>query len=359
MVLKKKICVDARMWTFSGIGRYLQDILPSLIKKMDDLDWIILARNEDRSYFSDLGVKVWTVKSPIYTISEQFELARIIPRCDLLWSPHYNVPVFAFQAKKMITTIHDVNHLRFSSDLSFAKKMYARIFFHLIKQRASRVVTVSKFSRSEISARTSIPNERVDVIYNPLYDQKFLALDSSDFVPEKPFFIVVGNIKPHKNLSRTLKGFLDSQASHECDLRIIGDMNGLHLLPELNDLISTNPKVKLLGKASDEELKWHYQNAEGLLFLSLYEGFGYPLVEAQLFSCPAIVSDQGALKEISSGSALEVDPYNIEEISKAIDDLYFRRWVPDTIGVQNNLKRFSHSDAIKKYEDLLREILRA
>jgi glycosyltransferase involved in cell wall biosynthesis len=345
------------MWTFSGIGRYLQDILPNLIKKMDDLDWIILVRDEDRSYFSDLGVHVRTVKSPIYSISEQLELTWKIPRCDLFWSPHYNFPVFAFQAKEMITTIHDVNHLKFSSDQSFIKIMYARLFFYLIKYRASKIITVSRFSRSEISARTSIPNDRIEVIYNPLHDQSFLSLKNLNLASEKPFFLIVGNIKPHKNLFRTLRGFLESQTARDCELRIIGDMQGLHLLPELNNLIATSSQVKLLGKVSDEELKWHYQNAKGLLFLSLYEGFGYPLVEAQLFNCPVVVSNQGALQEISSGSALEVDPYNTKEISKAIDDLYFRRWTPDTIEFQTNLKRFSHSEAINKYEVLFRKTL--
>lgn len=324
---------------------------------MHDLDWVILARDEDRPYFSDLGVQVRTVNSPIYSISEQLELAWKTPPCDLFWSPHYNFPVFSFQAKDMITTIHDVNHLKFSSDQSFIKKIYARLFFLLIKYRASKIVTVSEFSRSEISARTSIPNDMLEVIYNPLNDQSFLSLKKLELTSEKPFFLVVGNIKPHKNLIRTLRGFLDSQAAHDCELRIIGDLKGLHLLPELNDLIATSTQIKLLGKVSEEELKWHYQNAKGLLFLSLYEGFGYPLVEAQLFHCSTIVSNEGALKEISSGSALEVDPYNTKEISKAIDDLYFQRWKPDTIGIQANLKRFSHPEAIKKYEVLFRETL--
>lgn len=340
------------MWRSSGIGRYLRDLLPSLIK-YTNYQWIALI---DNSYDGSIdGVKLVSVKSKVYSIREQLELLQVTPKCDLFWSPHYNIPIFLPQVKRQLCTVHDVNHLHFSRSLSLAKRIYSRLMFLIIRLKVEYVLTVSQFSKREIEKHVGLKAERIQVIYNMLNLINFKEVKNHTF--KRPFFLVVGNLKPHKNSLLAIKGFLKSEASKDYDLRIIGAEEETEYCNNIRKLSKVNENVILEGKVDDNYLWDCYQSASALLFLSEYEGFGYPVIEAFNFNTPVIASNFGAVHEISNGAALEVDLGKLNDISLAIDRIADGSWVPEEGVVRKSLERFNADKIVKEYIDLFTQIL--
>ena len=122
--MKKKLVIDARMINDSGIGTYLKNIIPFLIP---NFIVVLLGNKKELEIFENISVIPFYAN--IYSIKEQLLLPFIIPKCYIFWSPHINSPIFPIKANKRVTTIHDVNHIAFKGDLSYYKKLYAKLLY--------------------------------------------------------------------------------------------------------------------------------------------------------------------------------------------------------------------------------------
>ncbi|HEU65018.1 MAG TPA: glycosyltransferase family 1 protein, partial [Chlamydiae bacterium] len=173
----KKICIDTRMIESAGIGTYLKSILKNLKAKVLEKEKfkIFLIVNskvkekklEDYKWLSK-NFELIFLDAPIYSIKEQILLPFKIPKCDLFFSPHFNIPIFPIRAKKRLVTIHDVYHLAFFSKLKFLEKFYAKFVIRKAALQADKVLTVSNFSKSEILKYTKAKPDKIEVIYNTL-----------------------------------------------------------------------------------------------------------------------------------------------------------------------------------------------
>ncbi|HQE61702.1 MAG TPA: glycosyltransferase family 1 protein, partial [Candidatus Latescibacteria bacterium] len=140
---------------------------------------------------------------------------------------------------------------------------------------------------------------------------------------EAPFFLVVGNSKPNKNVARIVGAMaLLVQKVPEVRLRIVGRGEGYRELRSQVDSLGLTQKVDFYGNVPDEELLDALQRAVALVFPSLVEGFGMPVLEAQAVGCPVITSDRGVLPETAGDAALFVDPYDAWDIARAMETLY-------------------------------------
>ena len=142
------LVIDFRMHKASGIGTYIKSLLPFLVENFE----IVLLGNRDEivSYEWSKSVKVIKCECKIYSIKEQLELPLKIPKCDIFWSPHYNIPILPIRAKFRVVTIHDAFHLAFYDTLNFMQKIYAKTIFNQALSRSDVVFSVSEFSRIEI-----------------------------------------------------------------------------------------------------------------------------------------------------------------------------------------------------------------
>jgi len=140
---------------------------------------------------------------------------------------------------------------------------------------------------------------------------------------EAPFFLVVGNSKPNKNVARIVGAMaLLVQRIPEVKLRIVGRGEGYRELRSQVDSLGLTQKVDFYGNVPDEELLNALQRAVALVFPSLVEGFGMPVLEAQAVGCPVITSDRGVLPETAGDAALFVNPYDAWDIARAMETLY-------------------------------------
>ncbi len=367
MSRKKRIAVDCRMVEHSGIGRYIQMIMPFLAEnfKVTTMGCAELLSGYDW-FDKDRHIEL---KSNIYNPLEQIELSFKIPATDLFWSPHFTVPVFSIRARKRVVTVHDMFHLRYIEDFGAAATWYLKLLFSKVS-KSDRVITVSEFSKREIDALTDTPPDKIEVIHNGVDTEKF---GNSTVEPEiqgqqmpEQYLLYVGNVKPHKNLKRLVKAFSDiSDEFPDMKLVIAGKMDGfINGDPELRNIIEENSSLKsrviFTGYVKEEMLPALYRKSSALVFPSIYEGFGLPPLEAMAAEVPVIAADSASIPEVCGEGALYFDPESegdiAEKISKLLKDKNLASELVKTGRLVVNGFRWSASAS--KHVELFKELLK-
>ncbi len=322
MTAGSHIAIDLRMYRRSGIGRYLQTLLPGLLPLLDAVEITILGEPQDlkrEMWASDPRIRFRQHDARIFSFAEQLAVPRGLYRgLDLLWTPQYNIPVC--YRGRLIVTIHDLCQLAIPETLgSPLQRWYARFLFSRVAARASAVLCVSEFTAAEAERRVGIDRERITVAYPCLNDSWSTSAAPGPVPHSGPYFLTVGNLKKHKNLIAAIAAFRQIQDRIPHDLVIVGEREGLLNADTALDaeLARSNSRIVWTGHVTDEELQRYYRHAEALIFPSLYEGFGYPLVEAMALECPIACSRSASLPEVAGEAALYFEPTNPEEIAAA------------------------------------------
>lgn len=323
----------------SGIGRYLREILlrhPTPTASFDIFchpgaqeDWL-------RAHIPAARCRLTT--APLYSSHEQL-LAWRLPRDVTYWVPHYNVPLLV--RCRLIATVHDLAPLALPRLFDGGLRQWAaRFYFRALRQRTQRILTVSQFSRTEMHALGLNSSHPVSVVPNGV--GAFWSGGTPAAVPGNRV-LYVGNLKPHKNLERLIAAMEIVRKTHPLELDIAGRIEGFRtgLSRTFIDKLRTAPWIRLLGEVSDHELRRHYHEASALVFPSLYEGFGLPLLEAMAAGCPVLSSRAGALVEVAGrarelGGVVEYfDPRDPQDIAAALLR-HTRLSAPERIRIQHD-----------------------
>jgi glycosyltransferase involved in cell wall biosynthesis len=283
----------------SGIGTYLQNIIPKI---SPFFDITLLLIKKDLSW--DSSFKSILFNTPIYTAEEQLLYPLKIPHCDIFWSPHYNIPLLPIRAKKRAVTIHDICHLAHPSSFPKAKQKIASKVLQAAINKSDLIMTVSEFSKKEITSRLCYKNKLIHVVAgaaNPA------PISAAYLDIQRPFLLYVGNEKRHKNASSLLEAFC-----------LLPNLYHLVMVTPKNFPKKYHPRIHYLHNLSTEELHFLYQTALALISPSLYEGFGLVPLEAMQNGCPAIVSNLASFPEVCKDAAFYINPYSISSISTGI-----------------------------------------
>ena len=305
-----KVCIDARLIHAPGIGTYLKNLFPYF--QSAALQWCALV---DPKHVDQLPpfLQPVSLRAPIYSLREQAALPLKIPRVDLFWSPHYNVPCLPIRAKKRLVTIHDAFHLAWKKRLSPLQRVYAQKMMHSALKLSAQILTPSHFSKSEIQRYTGMLNRPITVIpcgvdthyFSQPLDEQETRKVLQKYQIKSPFLLYVGSSKPHKNVKTLIEAFL-ALGTQAVQLVLIGPgQDGVHSI----------------GFVPQEELVHFYRAAKIFIFPSFYEGFGLPPLEAMTAGCPTLVSQAGALPEVCGEGALYFDPHKPEELTKLLAHL--------------------------------------
>lgn len=316
----KKIAVDARMIESSGIGTVIQNILKRLIVNSKDLFFYVLGDEdilEKYKFLHEVNVEIISCRAPIYSLKEQIIVPKRIPKdTDLLWVPHYNIPVF--YSGKMIVTVHDLFHLAMPQFVKgIDKKFYANFMFNAMTRKASHIICVSKFTKNELIKYTGVSSDKISVAYCGVDDFWSLPLQERQRIYQKPYILYVGNIKPHKNLKVLVKAFEKILDEIPHNLVIVGKKEGFITGDKLVFELAQKhaERIQFTGFVSNEELKNYYHYADCLVFPSLYEGFGLPPLEAITAGCKNIIcSDIPVLREVYGDYVTYFDPRSDETL---------------------------------------------
>lgn len=326
-----RIAIDARKLRDYGIGTYVRNLLRHLSRIDSSTEYVLFCRPGDRGLVAELGENFRPVVEPAapYSVREQIRVPLDLHRegVDLFHAPHYVLP--ALTPCRSIVTIHDCIHLRFPqylpNRLAYA---YARSSLWIASHRSSRILTVSEASKRDILRYFSVPDGRIDVIYNAI-DERFGTEPSADEVARvreryqlnDPFVLYAGNIKPHKNLERLIEAFhtLRRSGLGSVKLLIIGDeISKYAALRRAVHKYKLHQHVRFFGFVPHKTLAVLYRLAGVFVFPSLYEGFGIPPVEAMAHGVPVACSNAGALPEVCAGAALMFDPTSVAAITDAV-----------------------------------------
>jgi glycosyltransferase involved in cell wall biosynthesis len=202
------------------------------------------------------------------------------------------------------TTILDLQHEFLPQNFGRAELRYRRIAYRATARRSRIVIAISKHARQTLIDRMQLPPERVRTIHLGVDTERFTPGD----VEREPFLLYPANRWPHKNHER-LFAALELLRKERPDLRLVLTGSGHR---------SAAPAgVEIADRVSQDELVSLYRRAAALVFPSLYEGFGQPVVEALACACPVACSDLPPLREVASDAAVYFDPAEPESIAAA------------------------------------------
>ena len=253
-------------------------------------------------------------------IWEQLILPRKISQKDLLWSPANTGPIYV---KNQVITIHDVIPLDHPEWFNLRFASWYRFLLPRLSKRARKIITISQYSKERIIQLLNVPDEKVAIIpegvgdnFKPIPEinaQKVLT----KYGVRLPFLLVVGSIEPRKNLSRLFNAWENVHLQFP-DLELV--VIGVQARSARNSTMTSIPdSVHLLGYVQDAELPSIYSAALALVFPSLYEGFGLPILEAMACGTPVIASNSTSIPEVVGEAGLLFNPFDIDAITATIE----------------------------------------
>jgi glycosyltransferase involved in cell wall biosynthesis len=356
----KTLAIDCRMARMSGIGVYLRNLAPRCMALLAGK-----ARFRLLGYDGAFAVPencLWEnfpFDSPIYSFAEQTRVLPLLRGCDALWAPHYPIPILG--RLPLVVTVHDVAHLALSDLFTGIRKIYARLMFQAVRFKAAELIFDSEFSRQEFLRHVGRPRGDMTVVH--------IGVDSTwmDCLPaatsaHKPYFLAVGNIKPHKNIPLLCRAF--TRIAGECDANLVlaGEYTGfLTSETSTETLADMCPgRIRFVGMVEQSALHDLMAGAQALVFPSRYEGFGLPPLEALAIGIPVVASDIPPVREVCVEHPRYFSPGDEEQLSrKLLEALTISPEERQGAGTAGRMhaRRFSWETTADKTASILRRTL--
>ena len=330
-----RIGIDARLLYYqrAGISTYIRGLLNGLATVAGGEQFVILHSRRD----GDLTVcwpgahiaRLWT---PCHHRYEQWllSLELSIRHLDVLHSPDF-IPPFRRRSPAVIT-IHDLAFLRYPSLLTPASaRYYGQVDDAVVSAEA--IVAVSESTKRDLLQLLGANEQKIHVVpeaadpsYRALDDPRAVAKVAGRYALDPGFFLFVGTLEPRKNLPALIKAYALVRERHQAvgapKLVLVGSRGWLcEDIFALVEQLHLSDDVRFLGPVGTDDLVGLYNGAIALVFVSLYEGFGLPALEAMACGTPVIAANVSSLPEVVGDAALLVSPHDIEEIAAAMGRL--------------------------------------
>ena len=229
-----------------------------------------------------------------------------------------------------LTVIHDLNFEHSKDNLKESHQLYMNHYFPRYAQHATRIATVSEYSKQDIAKTYNIAPEKIDVVYDGAHDAYFPlgaeedAKTKNDFTQGSPYYIFISTILRRKNLANLLIAFDQFKKRKASDMKLV--VVGARVwwqdeLKEAYDQMDHKQDVIFVGRADVTTLSRLLSAAKALVYPSFFEGFGIPIVEAFHAEVPVITSNCTSMPEIAGNAALLVDPHDPASISLALEQI--------------------------------------
>lgn len=328
------ILVDARWSGEHGIGRYSNEVLS------------IFDKNPFANFF--LGKSAPASVNGITSLS--------LRCCSSNVSGFYSPGFVAAVNWKLpqLVTVHDLIHLDVASEASGFKNFYYNILRSILKRQRA-VITVSHYSAQRMQEWLGPVGPKIYVVYNGVSDRFTCDVEAPSAV-FRPYFLYVGNTKPHKNVDKLLQAFQRSGLYREADFRLVcrPDENLLRIVNKLDLQNHTHFHTGV----DEEALASLYRGGIATCLISSVEGFGLPVVEAMRCGAQVLVSHCGALREVAGPDAIFVDPSAEESIVSGLNEA-FSQWGHDPHPNMKNIefsKRYAWSETRTNVRRIVDEV---
>lgn len=338
----------------TGIGRNLIEI----IKRINhDKNEIILYTNYDnyeliKLEFANLRIEKINVSKtsrlknifynffvfPFYTLKENADVVYIVNF----------LPLF-IKFKKTVVLLHDLIEYNIPNKFGRIQTIYRKLIIPTLIYNSDHIITVSSNSKNDIIKHFGICEKNITVIYDGVDLMPSLSNNNVRIRNDEEYILYVGTVDyPGKNVHGIIKSFelfIERYEGGESDIKLylVGMKGkGYSVIEKLVKSSKYNANIVLKGYVTDENLISLYMGARAFLFLSYYEGFGIPIIEAMNFSIPSIVSNSSCLPEIAGDAAFIVNPDDYDQISIYINQIIKHKFNFSDLEIRmkKNLKRF-------------------
>jgi glycosyltransferase involved in cell wall biosynthesis len=325
-----RIAVDIKAFKngATGIARYLRSILDEL-QKLDTVNEYLLFSCATSEYVltNPRWKKIITPWRLPGILWQQLLLPGLLKknRIDILWAPEQVCPVFFTGTTRIITTVYDLTFLRFPNTCVWSNRWIQKLLFPLTVSRSETLAPISDYIGREVNRWYPRRTHMKSLVTIPCSSQGWSI--PADYKPSHrdDFLFFAGNLEPRKNLSRLVNAL---ELLHERDgltvpLHIAGPSGWKN--QSLVSLIKHSPikdSIKLLGYVSEEELKREYLTCKALVYPSLYEGFGIPVLEALSLDCLVLTSAGTVMQEIAGEAAVYFDAEDFIAIADTIKGIF-------------------------------------
>ena len=318
-----------------GIGRFTFETLKVLTKNNPKVEFHFIF---DRPFSSDFIFSnniIPHILSPptrhplLWYIWFEFQLPRLLKKinADIFFSPDGFIPTNC--QLPTVTVIHDINFEHNPNSLPFLHSLFYRTFFKKYAKLGDEIITVSNFSKEDIAKTYNINPKKIHVIYNGVSNLfRTISKDKKNLIKKKyssgtDFFMFIGSLHKRKNMKNLLLSFEEYKKTNgKLKLLVVGETKWTDQeVKNIYQNMSFKEDVILLGRINDEQLADILASAHALCFISMFEGFGLPIVEAMKCSVPVITSNTSCMPEIAQDSAIIIDPNNIDEIKNAMSQI--------------------------------------
>lgn len=248
---------------------------------------------------------------------------------------HYKIDVFlspdnfltlSTKVKTVLVT-HDLAHVHYPHQVAFFQRLYYRFFTEKFNKKAGHIVAVSEFTKGDLMRQYGIAPAKISVsgngcreMFRPLQGIEKQAV-SATFSEGKPYFYYIGAVHPRKNVHRLIAAFDQFKAATGAPHKLLIAGRFAWQAGEVKaafEAAKHRADIQFLGYVSDEDSARLLGAATALVYVSLFEGFGVPLLEAMHAEVPIVTSDVSSLPEVAGDAAILVDPMKVEEIAEAM-----------------------------------------
>ena len=340
-----KIAVNTRFLLkdkLEGIGIYTQEIFKRVVELMPEHEFFFLFdRAYDEAFIFAKNVKPIIVSPPArHPFLWYWWFEKSVPKVlkahkiDLFISPdgyaslNTDVP--------QILTIHDLAFEHYKEHTPFLVYQYYKRFVPRFCRKADKILSVSAFTKQDIVSRYGIDEKKIEVVYNGFENSKWSMVNGQShtiqklstidyrLLTKKPYFIFIGAVHPRKNVLGLLKAFehFKNTFSKEHQLVIIGRKAWMNAeLEDFYQQMKFKEEVIWIEKIERNNLLQILKHAFALVYPSLFEGFGIPIVEGMSYGIPVITSNVSCMPEVAANAAVLVNPNDANEIANAMNEL--------------------------------------
>ncbi|MCB0402318.1 MAG: glycosyltransferase family 4 protein [Flavobacteriales bacterium] len=335
-----KIAVNTRLLLkdqMDGIGYFTFESFKRLVALYPDDEFIfIFDRKPDQAFLFADNVKAEVIapqaRHPLlYQIWYQHSLKKLLKKLkpDLFVATDGMFPLKT--DTKVLSIIHDIN---FHHHPEFLPKKYADFYnrhFKSFAEKATRIATVSGYSKQDIAGSYGIDNDKIDVVYNganPGYIPLEPAVQEEireRYAQGNPYFLFVGTLHPRKNLINLFRAFEQFKTRQPNDVKLLIVGRKMWWKGELENCytnLTCKDDVVFTGRVSETELQLITGSALALTYVPFFEGFGIPLVEAMRCGTPVVASNTTSMPEVVEEAGILVNPHQPEMLCKAMQDVY-------------------------------------
>jgi glycosyltransferase involved in cell wall biosynthesis len=248
----------------------------------------------------------------------------------------------------ILQVVHDINYAHYPQYIPFVARKYLEIYFPKFIKKADRIATVSEFSKQDVIKHYGYDAAKIDVVYNganemygPVSDE-VATLTRKQYSDGKPYFFYVGALHPRKNIINLLKAFDIFRATTKIQMKIVivGKVYWWNdeMEKEYKKIVHKEDIV-FVGRVETDVLKNLLASSLAVTYVSLFEGFGIPIVEAMYSEVPVITSNTSSMPEVGGDAALYVNPFSVDSIADAMKDIYYNKDLRKTLVENAKIRR--------------------